>query len=643
MAKRRRPSGPKKRIEPTFRPTAGSGLPARSPRRRNPKRGRRAGAQKATINKTRFLKYFAEASVYVFVGLFAVVVLFAHFAKGLPDTDQLWRTDKPARLIFVASDGSPLRYHGQVSAEPIKIADLPAHVPNAILAIEDRNFYHHIGVNPLALVRALTVNARAGSIVQGGSTITQQLAKNLFLSSEKTYTRKFRELLLAFRLEQRFTKDQILTLYLNRVYFGSGAWGLNSASYRYFNKPAKDLSLAEAAIIAGLLKAPSRYAPNTNPEDAGSRGRLVVEAMMDAGFVSYEEAERAVSDPVLLAPSRFSHAPYFLDFVETKIRAYTDRTATELVIKTTIDPVVQASLQKAIEAAVRTGDVPAGAEAAGVVLASDGAILAMVGGTDYRRSQFNRAVLARRQPGSAFKPFVYLAALEQGVSRGAILNDDPIRIGNWSPKNYGDDYYGDVLMSEALERSLNNATVRLQEEIGRQSVKVTANRMGIISPLTSSPTLALGVSEVSVLELASAYLPFVNGGLSAEPYPVSQVRNDADAILFQSQGGLLGRASDIDTIETMKVFLKRVIDNGTGRRAGAAFLSDYGGKTGTTQNSQDAWFVGYAGNYVAAIWVGHDDNKPLVSERGKPVTGGGAPAIIWRETMAGFSATSERP
>ncbi|MDZ7626987.1 MAG: PBP1A family penicillin-binding protein [Parvularculaceae bacterium] len=530
-------------------------------------------------------------------------------------------------MAIIAADGSPIAIHGQNLGLPIRLADLPTYAPQAVLAVEDRNFYHHVGFNPLAVARAIFVNSRQGAIVQGGSTLTQQLAKNLFLSPDRTMRRKVQELLLAFWLERQFTKDEILTLYLNRVYFGAGAYGIDAASRRYFGKPSSGLTLAEAAVLAGLLKAPSHLAPDKNPLDAGERGRLVLDAMMEAGFISASTAEKAAAKPVKVSPSQFSGAPYSVDYAIAEARAYSQAIDADIVVKTSLDPTVNKAADLGLIAGAARAGLDPSIEAAIVILNGEGSVLALIGGRDYRLSQFNRASAAKRQPGSAFKTFVYLAALENGASPFDRIEDAPVTVGNWSPANYKNQYFGDVSYEVAFARSLNGATVRVQEEFGRSAVRLAARRMGLQAALSAGPALALGVDAVTPLELAAAYVPFVNGGYRVLPHAIQSIETVDGEPVFRRGQTLLGVAASPRSISGLNQMLRSVVVSGTGHAAALAQYDAFG-KTGTTQANRDAWFVGHAGGLVCAVWLGRDDNKPMGN-----ITGGTAPAVIWREVM----------
>lgn len=603
--------------------------PASRTKPAGPRRGarRRRGRRQLKGLADRMLRHFADAGFFVFAAAIGFAAIVVHFTRDLPDTDGLWRANAGPRVTLIAADGSPIKIHGQSFGAPIRLSDLPPYAPRAVLAVEDRNFYHHVGVNPLAVVRAIFVNLKEGEVRQGGSTLTQQLAKNLFLNGDRTYKRKIQEFFLALWLEHQFTKDEILTLYLNRVYFGAGAYGIDAASFRYFGKPAQKLTLPESAILAGLLKAPSHYAPDKNPADAGQRARLVVDAMLDAGFITREQAQAAYHSPVRLGASQFAGAPYFVDFAIGEAKILAEKVDGDLTVRTTFDPALQDALEMGMTAGTALARLDPRIEVAAVILDAEGGVRAMAGGRDYRVSQFNRAAHARRQPGSAFKPFVYLAALEAGAHPFDIVADAPITVGKWSPENYKGKYFGDVTLTEGLARSLNGATVRVQEQTGRGAVRLAAKRMGFGGALTLGPALALGVDAVTPLELAGAYAPLANGGYRIEPHAVERIDlSDGDAV-FVRKSKFIEAAASSDSIRQLNEMLAAVADWGTGRQARLSRYSTHG-KTGTTQDNRDAWFAGHAGGLVCVVWVGRDDDKPMGD-----ITGGGAPAIIWREIM----------
>ncbi|MEO1253143.1 MAG: PBP1A family penicillin-binding protein [Pseudomonadota bacterium] len=610
------------------------------PKRRKPAKRRRArpAAQRSPSRRrvrrkgsrqNRYWRYVADAGAFSLLGLIGLAALFAFIARDLPDTSALWRDSSGPKVTILTADGAPLAVHGASVGAPIRLADLPAHATDAILAMEDRNFHHHFGVNPVSVTRAAIVNIRSGGVVQGGSTITQQLAKNVFLTPERTFKRKAQELLLAFWLEHKFTKDEILTLYLNRAYFGAGAHGIDAASYRYFGKSARYLTLGESAILAGLLKAPSRLAPTSNPEDAGRRGRLVIEKMVDAGFLTRADADAVIAKPILLSGDRFSAAPYFIDHVMAELRRTVGAPDADLIVRTTFDRRLQDAAETGFDAGIALAGAPvARAQGALVMIDGTGAVRAMIGGRDYAASQFNRATQARRQPGSAFKPFVYLAAMQQGAAPNARVDDSPIRIGRYAPDNYKSKFYGEVSLRQAMALSLNAATLRVQEAIGRGAVREAAHAVGYPRELNAGPALALGVDAVAPIELAGVYAPFANGGFRVKPHVIASVTTRDGDILYQHTAHYEGEAASLGAIDAVNAMMADVVSWGTGKAARIPGYAAFG-KTGTTQSNRDAWFAGHAGGLVCVVWLGHDDNTPMPG-----VTGGGAPAVIWREAMA---------
>lgn len=563
----------------------------------------------------------------------AIVLIF--YIMGLPDTSNLWKTKAaPTAITVLDRHGARIVSRGTTYGTPLSVHELPVYLPQAVIATEDRRFYYHIGIDPLSLMRAAIANLTAGRIVQGGSTITQQLAKNLFLTGERTLKRKIQEGLLALQLEWRFSKDQILTLYLNRVYLGAGTYGVEAASQRYFGKSATQVSLAEAALLAGLLKAPSRYAPTNDLDRSRSRTDVVLEAMVDAGFIDDIQRRNAqATKPRFAWAAATPGVHYFVDWVVEQLPTLVGRPGTDLVVRTTLDLKLQIKAEKAVALTLdRDGDKLNFSQAALVSLTPNGAVRALVGGRSYAQSQFNRAIQARRQPGSAFKPFVYLTALEQGMNPSSEILDAPITLGNWSPKNYTNNYRGKVTLTTALASSLNTAAVRLAQQVGHQNIVDTAYRLGIQSKLDPNATLPLGTSEVGLLELAAAYAPFANGGAAIIPHSIIRVETDSGVIIYERLGGGLGRAVSQRNVGYMNEMLSATMRWGTGRAANLAPRSA-AGKTGTSQDSRDAWFVGYTADLVTGVWVGNDDYSPM-----RRVTGGTAPAVIWKDYMLAASA-----
>lgn len=554
--------------------------------------------------------------------LVAWVGLFVWYAPRLPDTDALFREAQQVRVKVLAADGSILAERGGAGRPFVRLDQISPWLPKAVVAIEDRRFWEHSGVDPTGILRAAWANLRAGGTVEGGSTITQQLAKNLYLTHERSWSRKLEELVLAIWLEARLSKEQILTLYLNRVYLGAGAYGVEAASQRYFGKPAAELSLAESAVIAGLLKAPSRYSPASDLDLARERAATVLAVMAGQGVIDEREAVAARARPAKLAEP-VQIGGWFVDWVLEGLTRDLGKPTRDLVVRTTLDP----KLQLAAEAAVRRLlPARAGLEAAVVVLDDDGAVRALVGGRSYSESPYNRAVNARRQPGSAFKPFVFLTALEQGWTPAAAIEDAPVQIKGWRPANIDGRYHGMVSLTRALAMSMNAAAVRLGEAVQPKQVAATARRLGIASPLPAVASLALGTAEVGVLELTGAYLPLANGGMRRPTWSVESVTDAKGTVLYRYRP-TEARVVAPSVAAQMGGMLRAVVSEGTGR---AASLPDrrVAGKTGTTQDNRDAWFVGFDGQLVTGVWIGYDDDRPM-----RNVTGGGLPSKIWREVM----------
>ncbi len=611
------------------KPAAGRGraAPRRAATRKTAKR-KAAGAKP----RRRLLLRLLAAVPGILTGLLLLwAASFYLFAPELPDTDELIAGSRQARVTLLAADGSILAERGVSGAPYVRLGEISPWLVKAVLATEDRRFYRHFGLDVLGTARALLRNLVSGSYVAGGSTITQQLAKNLYLTPERSLTRKIRELFLALWLEARLSKDQILELYLNRVYFGAGAWGVEAASRTYFDKPARQLNLAEAAMLAGLLKAPSRYAPTRDLARARARAATVLGLMVDAGYIDAATAERARENPAKLAPEGGSFAAYFTDWVLERLTRFLGKPERDLVIRTTLD----AGLQHAVERAVtrRLARRP-GLQAAVVVLDAGGAVRALSGGRSYRASRFNRAIAGRRQPGSAFKPFVYAAAFARGYRPENVIDDRPFAIGDWRPRNAGGRYYGRITLERAFAKSVNSVAVRLAYEIGPEKVAALARRMGITSELRAVPSLALGTSELSPFELASAYLPFVTGGIRRPPFAVSRVADTGGGVLYRHVPTEI-RVLSPQVVASMRRLLRAAVEDGTGRNARLEDRTVFG-KTGTTQNGRDGWFVGFSGRRLIAVWVGRDDDRAV-----KGLTGGGLPARIWRDIMRGIPAERE--
>jgi penicillin-binding protein 1A len=576
----------------------------------------------------------ALPSLFV-VLLLAWAALFLLLAPELPDTDALFADAEQRTVTLLAADDTPLAERAAEGARFLRLDEVAPHLVKAVLAIEDHRFYEHFGVDPRGLLRAAWQNLRAGEVVAGGSTITQQLAKNLFLTPERSWKRKLQELALALWLEARLSKTEILTLYLNRVYLGAGAYGVEAAARRYFGKSAKEVTLAEAALLAGLLKAPSALAPTRDLDAARERAAVVLRRMAELGWITPQQANAARAAPAKLAPeTKTDLAGHFLDWVLDDLTEHLGKHGRDLVVRTTLDRRLQVAAQEALRAALaREGAARAVEEGAIVVLDASGAVRAMVGGESYRTSRLNRAANARRQPGSAFKPFLYLAALEKGWTPESPIEDRPIAIGEWRPENIDGRYRGRVSLADAFALSLNAAAARLIREVGPESVVATARRLGIAAPLPAVPSLALGTAEVSLVELTSAYLPFATGGIRPTVHAVREVRDDRGRTLYRFAPSSR-RVIEPATAAAMQRLLAAVVERGTGR---SARLDDRVviGKSGTTQSYRDAWFVAAAGELLVGVWVGNDDGRPM-----QKVTGGDLPARIAREVLRAVPPTA---
>ncbi len=553
-------------------------------------------------------------------------------ARDLPNILDSVAFERKTAIVFRADNGEEIARYGEMRGNAVTIDDLPDHLVNAVLAIEDRRFYVHSGVDPLGIARAMLTNLREGGIVQGGSTISQQLAKNLFLSHDRTFRRKIREAMLALWLERHLTKDEILSAYLNRVYLGSGAYGVDAAAHLYFSKPATALTLRESATLAGMLKAPSRYNPRNNPDLAAARADVVLEAMVDAGFLARADKQHNPRYPNVLERQKTApdeNARYFTDWTMEQIQDLIGTPDEDLQVRTTLDPNIQAAAERALnETLTQYGAARGVSQGAVLVMRPDGAVLAMVGGRSYGRSQFNRATQAHRPPGSAFKPVVYLAALLEGAGPLDMVLDAPITEGAYRPKNFADEYEGDVTLETALARSLNTAAVRVADRAGIANILHTGRQLGIRADLDRNLSLALGSSGVPMLEMATAYATLAARGRAIRPYAVRNILTAEGAPLYHHpEHKTVMRVVPADAAEQITMMLRRTVTDGTGRAAALPGIRA-AGKTGTSQDSRDAWFIGYTDRFVAAVWLGNDDNTPMDG-----VTGGSLPARIWRETI----------
>ena len=548
-----------------------------------------------------------------------------------------WKTTDDFAVTFLDRFGKEIGRRGIVLNDSVPLEEIPDSLVKATLATEDRRFFYHFGIDFVGTFRAMVENARAGGVVQGGSTLTQQLAKNLFLTNERSLSRKIKEAYLALWLEANLTKQEILKLYLDRAYMGGGVFGVTAAAEFYFNKNVRELTLAESAMLAGLFKAPGKYAPHINLPAARARANEVLTNMVQASLLTEGQVIGARRNPALAVDRSQDQLPeYYLDWALDEVKKLARRNPALardriVTVRTTLDPALQRQADLAVETVLReNGKLRDVGEAAMVSMIPDGAVVAMVGGSSYGESQFNRAVNALRQPGSSFKPFVYMTAFMNDYTPESIVSDRPVHIGNWSPKNYGRSYRGPVTLKTALTKSINTIPVILSIDFGREKIIETAYRMGLTHELENSVSLPIGSSEVSVIDMASSYSTFANGGFKATAYAVLEITNSAGKVLYRREQDEPApeRVLPEDKVHQMNDILVNVVEDGTARRAQIDGVVA-AGKTGTTNAYRDAWFVGYTGNFATAVWFGNDD---FTSTR--RVTGGSLPAMAWEKYMA---------
>ena len=561
-------------------------------------------------------------------------IFYSNFLTNLPDVKNLLATG-PTRDVTILDDrGRLIARRGLSQGRQVNVSELPAYVPNAFIAIEDRRFRDHFGLDPIGMARAGISNMMAGHVVQGGSTLTQQLAKNLFLSASRTFDRKAQEAMLAVYLESRYSKDQILTLYLNRVYFGAGVFGIEAASEKFFGKHADELGLTEAAMLAGSVKAPARYNAIADTDASLARAQVVLRAMEDTGFINDKSRIQAqATRPRIMKGSGTPQSGYFADWVLSRLDGFIGDATEPVIVETSFDLETQAMAERAVAQTLDDEGARIGAsQAALVAMTPDGAIRAMVGGRSYSESSFNRASDAERQPGSAFKPFVYLTAFEHGHTPDDIMRDGPVDIHGWKPSDFEGEFQGDITLTKAFAESSNVIAAQLTDQVGAKEVARTARRLGIISPLAEVSSLALGTSGVTPLELTGAYVPFANGGEGVLPFGIVSIRTKGGKILYERKGSALGAVMSPANNAAMTKLMVETVTTGTGK---AARLDERpsAGKTGTTQDSHDAWFVGFTADLVCGVWIGNDNSAPMHKTRDLTATGGGVPAHIWHAFM----------
>jgi penicillin-binding protein 1A len=601
-----------------------------APRERRPRAQRGRSKRRSRARSRRGLvRLFYWGVVLGLWAAIALVGVIVWVGAHLPPIQALEIPKRPPTIEITGFDGSVLATRGEMPGANVSLKELPPYLPKAFIAIEDRRFYSHYGVDPLGIARAAVANVLHRGVSQGGSTLTQQLAKNLFLTQERTLQRKLQEVELALWLERKHSKSEILELYLNRVYFGSGAYGVEAAAQRYFGKSAKNVTLAEAAMLAGLVKSPSRLAPNRNPEGAEKRAQTVLSAMAEAKFITAAQAQASIGHPSYnMKAAGAGTINYVADWIGEVLDDLIGQIDQNIVVETSIDPKLQSVAEAAVIDELAAKSVKFNVtQGALVAMTPDGAVRAMVGGRNYADSQYNRAVTAKRQPGSAFKPFVYLSAIEAGLTPETIRQDAPLDVKGWKPENYGHEYFGAVTLTQALAMSLNTVAVRLGLEVGAKNVVRTAHRLGISSKLDANPTIALGTSEVSLTELVGAYAPFANGGQGVSPHVVTKIRTSQGKLLYARPADQLGQVIEPRHVAMMNTMMQETLLSGTARKAEIPGWTA-AGKTGTSQDFRDAWFIGYTAKLVTGVWLGNDDNSPT-----RKATGGGLPVEVWTRFM----------
>jgi penicillin-binding protein 1A len=599
--------------------------------KRSTSKTRQRGKPKRSSGRSKLGRLFYWCFVLGVWCAVGIAGLLIYYASQLPPIDQLAVPKRPPNIAILADDGALIANRGDTGGAAVHLSDLPPYLPKAFVAIEDRRFYSHFGIDPIGIGRAIVRDVTGRGGMEGGSTLTQQLAKNLFLTQERTLSRKIQEAILALWLERKYSKDQILELYLNRVYFGSGAFGVEAAAQKYFGKSAKLVNLSEAAVLAGLMKSPTRLAPNHNLEAANARAAQVITAMAEQGHITEAMAKLALAKPAAVVHEKGSGsinyaADYVMDMLDDTVGAIDE----DIVVTTTLDEKMQALGERALTEELNAkGEKYGVGQGALVALDPNGAVKALVGGRNYTDSQFNRAVAAKRQPGSAFKPFVYLSALEKGLTPDTVREDAPITVKGWNPENYSREYFGPVTLTKALSLSLNTVAVRLGLEVGPKAVVKTAHRLGISSDLEPNASIALGTSEVTPLELVAAYAAFANGGIGVQPHVISRVRTANGKQIYARKNASFGRVIDPQYVAMMNEMMEETLLTGTAHKAELPGWQA-AGKTGTSQEWRDAWFVGYTSYLVAGVWLGNDDGEPT-----KKVSGGNLPVEIWSRFMKG--------
>ena len=577
--------------------------------------------------------YFKPILYYLFVlGIWASIafsIILVYLALTLPNIDDITNKTRSPSITILDRNDEKITSINDMYGETIDIETLPKHIWQAVIATEDKRFFNHFGVDIRGLLRAIYSNLKANRTAQGGSTITQQLAKNVFLSKERSLKRKLQEVMITLWLENKFTKNQILSLYLNRVSLVGGKYGISIAAETLFNKSIYDINIAEAAILAGMLKAPSRLNPMKNPDESLERMKVVLKLMKEQNYITEMEYETAKNYKYEKQDNNFNQTRYFIDYTMDNFNSLIGDIKTDIIIHTTLDNKIQKTAENVTQSYLKTdGNKYNFSQIATIILNTDGEILGLIGGANYKTSQFNRVTQMKRQPGSIFKPFVYLAGIEQGLKPTDTFIDEITTIGDWSPRNHDDKYLGNVSMATALEKSLNTVPVQIAKKIGLKNIIKTAQKLGLVDKLSNDYSIILGTSETTLLDLTSAYATFANNGYGVIPHSINKIITPSGEIIYERKGSGVGQLISKQDTDTMNSMLKNVIEGGTGANANIAGEQIYG-KTGTSQNNRDAWFIGYTPKYITGIWIGNDDNSPMSSSS----YGGTIPAKIFKTIM----------
>lgn len=588
------------------------------------KKARRKSASRS-FSLFRFIrKLFLWAIGFCALGILAA---FLWVLPTLPSLDKAFNHSRDAMVTVLDANGKVIYRQNTGWGEALHVDDIPKTMSDALIAVEDKRFYYHFGIDPYALSRAIYHNLRNKSR-QGGSTLTQQLAKNVFLTHERTLKRKAQEAFLSLWLEWKFTKAQILTIYLNRVYYGTNAWGIDGASQTYFGHSAKELSLWESAMLAGIMRSPNNYNPHSNKERAERRTKLVLKLMLDQNRITkdqYDEALKEGSNKQY--PKITLSRSYYIDWILEQSKGFIQTSGNDLIIHSTLDSDLQQKAEQLVAETLQTsGKSSKVSQAALLSITTDGAVIAMVGGVDYQQSQFNRAVQAKRQPGSSFKPLLWQIALQKGMLLSDIVEDKPININGWKPQNYNRKYQGKISLLRALETSSNTVAVQLGQHFGQRSLIDTAYKQGVETELRATPSIALGSSEVTMMDMISVYATWASSGRQVFPWGIKMITTSRGELLYQQDHLQYPNILSTPVVAQMNYALSNVIENGTGKNARLPF--DVAGKTGTTQDYRDAWFIGYSSQFITAVWMGNDDNSPT-----KNLTGSDLPAKLWKSYM----------